>query len=68
VSRVLNRTLIVGLLAGMLWIPSSAFADPLPEGSVGSHVSVVGYNNLDDRPAFKMSIVQSGDHWYLRVS
>lgn len=40
-------------------------AQPLPAGFYAKNVSVVGYNNLDDRPAFKMSIVKSGDRWYL---
>jgi hypothetical protein len=61
-----KRQWIAGIVLAMLCLVSlSAFADPLPEGAVGSNVRVVGYNNLDDRPAFKMSIVHSGDHWYL---
>jgi hypothetical protein len=64
---VWNRQWIVGVLLGMLcWISAPAFAaDPLPEGAVGSNVKIIGYNNLDDKPAFKMSIIQSGDRWYM---
>lgn len=40
-------------------------ADEMPPGGVGSNVVAVGYNNLDDKPAFKMSVIQSGDRWYL---
>ncbi|MFZ0841346.1 MAG: hypothetical protein WAM77_28120 [Xanthobacteraceae bacterium] len=41
-----------------------AFADPIPDGGVGQNVTVVGYSNLDDRPGFKMSIVETNGRWY----
>jgi len=46
-------------------LPRAVFADPIPSGGVGQNVSVVGYSNLDDRPGFKMSIVESNGRWYL---
>jgi hypothetical protein len=46
-------------------LPRGVFADPIPSGGVGQNVSVVGYSNLDDRPGFKMSIVESNGRWYL---
>jgi hypothetical protein len=46
-------------------LPRAVFADPIPNGGVGQNVSVVGYSNLDDRPGFKMSIVESNGRWYL---
>jgi len=38
---------------------------PIPAGGASPNVRVVGYKQLDAGPRFKMSIVQSGDHWYL---
>ena len=46
-------------------LPRAVFADPIPSGGVGQNVSVVGYSNLEDRPGFKMSIVESNGRWYL---
>jgi hypothetical protein len=46
-------------------LPRPVFADPIPSGGVDQNVSVVGYSNLDDRPGFKMSIVESNGRWYL---
>src|SRR5262249_36165923 len=43
----------------------AARADPVPPGGVGQNVEVIGYSNLDDRPGFKMSIVESNGRWYL---
>jgi hypothetical protein len=43
----------------------NAFADPIPDGGVAQNVTVVGYSNLDDRPGFKMSIVETNGRWYL---
>ena len=29
------------------------------------NVEVVGYCDMDGRPAFKMCVREAGDHWYL---
>src|SRR3954451_16368818 len=44
-----------------------AIADPLPQGAVGQNIEAIGYSELGGYPGFKMSIVQSGDRWYLYV-
>src|SRR5258706_12206072 len=46
---------------------TTAKADPIPPGSVGSNVEAVGYSNLNDKPGFKMSIQQVGERWYLYI-
>lgn len=37
----------------------------LPAGAYGHNVEVVGYCDMDDRPAFKMAIREVGECWYL---
>jgi len=54
--------LVVLLLAAL---PVSSVADPVPEGGVGENVQVVGYSDIDSRPGFKMSILESNGRWYL---
>ena len=44
-----------------------ALCDPVPAGAVGQNIEAVGYSELNGYPGFKMSIVQSGERWYLYV-
>jgi hypothetical protein len=56
-----------------LTIVSTAFAavtiaDPIPEGARGENIEAVGYMDAPNASPFKMSLLQSGDRWYMYTS
>ena len=62
---MMTRTAFATALLLLAALRLNALADPIPDGSVAQNVRVVGYSNLDDRPGFKMSILESNGRWYL---
>jgi hypothetical protein len=45
--------------------PNNASSPTLPAGAYAHNVEVVGYCDLDGRPAFKMAIREKAGRWYL---
>ena len=45
-----------------------AAADPIPSGARSENVAAVGYVDAPNTSPFKMSLLQSGDRWYMYTS
>jgi hypothetical protein len=45
--------------------PSGMASRGLPPGAYGKNVEVIGYTDMNHRPAFKMAIREVGGRWYL---
>lgn len=56
-------------IAASLWVAALAgaanAAETMPPGYYARNLEPLAYHNLDDRPAFKISVVQAGERWYL---
>jgi hypothetical protein len=68
-SRPRFRVAAAAALAGAALLAPSATAvaqqKPLPAGSFGQNVEVVGYTNLNDKPGFKLAIREVQGKWYM---
>jgi hypothetical protein len=60
--RIVLLTIVSAALA------TGAFADPIPEGARGENIEAVGYIDAPNASPFKMSLLQSGDRWYMYTS
>lgn len=47
-------------LAGATLAPSTAAADPIPQGWKAFNMQPVGYSHMDGKPPFKLAIKQAG--------
>ncbi|WP_026870735.1 LVIVD repeat-containing protein [Inquilinus limosus] len=73
-GRLSRRRMLGGLAAGAaLAAPDPGRAQPriagtaLANGAYAHNVEIVGYSDLDHRPAFKMAIREAGGRWYLHT-
>jgi hypothetical protein len=54
------------LLAGVLWLGARGYERPgRSQETFASNFDLVGYHDLDGRPAFKLALQVAGDRWYL---